>query len=209
MLPMKRFLRDILILVSFCSAFYFLTLFAGGGDVDFNESSNFSKDRKVADARYKENDWESAVAHYEQLIEDDPFNELAYARRAKADLILTEQMYRQYQRDEKKLKDDPEQLHKEQAELKAAVARSIKFHLQLVELPRYRARAFRELMSLYCVQGDSNMGIIMFEALATCSGKSEVRPMWNDPRLQPLMSDKRFAEYSSAERVAREYMIRW
>ena len=206
---MKRFLRDILILVSFCSAFYFLTLFAGGGDVDFNESSNFSKDRKIADARYKENDWDSAVTHYEKLIEDDPFNELAYAKRAKADLALTDQLYRQYQRDEKKLKDEPERLQKQKAELEEAVSRSIEFHMQLVEMPRYRVTGFRELMSLYCVQGDLTMAMIMFEAFAACSGHSEVRPLFRDLRLQPLMKEKRFAEYINGERATRDYMMRW
>ena len=206
---MKRFLRDVLILIAFCSAFYFLTLFAGGGDIDFNQSSNFSKDRKIADARYEENDWKSAVAHYDKLIEEDPFNELAYVRRAKADLALTDQLYRQYQRDEKALKDQPERLQEVKDELNAAVERSVEFHSQLIEMPRYRIIAFRELISLYCLQDDLKMAMVMFEAFAACTGKSEVQPLFGDLRLRPLMGEKRFVEYVRGEHAAQRYMMRW
>ena len=206
---MKRFLRDVLILVLFCSAFYFLTLFAGGGDIDFNQSSNFSKDRKTADAHYEDNDWKTAVVHYDKLLEDDPFNELAYVKRAKADLALTNRLYRQYQRDEKALKNEPERLKQEKVELDAAVARSVELLSQLVEMPRYRIIAFRELISLYCVQGDLKMAMIMFEAYAASSGKSEVLPLVDDHRLEPLMSDKRFAEYYHGEQASFRYQMRW
>ena len=75
-MKLKRLLRDGGVLIGFGLAFYLLTLlvrFFGSPDID-SVSSEISFDRRQAELKYSQKDWETAVVHFAELVKDDPFN---------------------------------------------------------------------------------------------------------------------------------------
>ena len=73
----SRFVRDGIVLLVFCGAFYLVTfainwISAAASDVSLQ--AEFTWDRQQADRYLAQQDWKNAAAHLEKLTENDPFN---------------------------------------------------------------------------------------------------------------------------------------
>ncbi len=82
-MKLRRFLRDVAVLISFCGAFYLLITFVNrldGGTPD--DVTDFSVAREQADSFAKDQDWNSAADKYRKLTEQDPYNGYAWERYA-------------------------------------------------------------------------------------------------------------------------------
>ena len=77
-MKLTRFLRDAFVLVGFCAAFYFLTIYVGRLDRNANDNSDFSAARKRADMLVRNQDWTSAAEEFKKLTEQDPYNGRAW-----------------------------------------------------------------------------------------------------------------------------------
>lgn len=70
----NRLLRDIGVLLGFCSAFYLFIVLVGMFDPDTGKNKDFSAARKRADVAVKRRDWSSASVDFRKLAENDPYN---------------------------------------------------------------------------------------------------------------------------------------
>lgn len=200
---MKRLVRDVLILIAFCSAFYMLTLFVGREDKFSRDRSNFSRERILADESVSNRDWESAIAHYDKLLEEDPFNELAMVRRARADLKLTEGRVKNLRQRKASAGEDQQRLKQIDSEIAKFVAESIASQEQLLLSSRFRDSAIRNEVILHCIGGNIPEAIEALEVYANEASTGAMnRPLSFDSRLKVLRREPAFIKLYVKEREA-------
>ena len=204
---MGRTIRDVLILIAFCSAFYMLTLFVGGED-EFYDRSNFSRDRLVADESYSDGDWETAIKHYDNLLQDDPFNELAISQKASADLELTEELVAEYE--ERKSRAGANQATIKQMDSKIAklVANSLTVQESLLDSYRFRSRAIRNAVVLHCLGGDTEAALKALDVYVQEGAGLKGPPITIDDRLKLLWDEPKFVRLYMKERDENFYFRR-
>ena len=84
---MKRTLRDIIIMVIFCAAFYGITSavnLMGKEQSPVDESSEYSPERQLADEALSKRSYLKAAKQFEKLIEADPHNGHAWFLQAES-----------------------------------------------------------------------------------------------------------------------------
>jgi len=183
-----------------------LTLFVGAEDKFGAERSNFSRDRLLADEYFDNEDWEEAVEHYDQLLQDDPFNELAILRKVKADLKLTEERVRELNDRKSRASGDLELFKQIHADIDKRVSTSIALQKELLGSHRYRVLGLRNMVVLYCIAGDKGAAIHALRRYAQ-EDVDVVRysPLSRDRRLRVLWEEPEFLRFYAWERGERHY----
>lgn len=155
---MKRFLRDSGILVSFCGAFYLLIILVGRLDGESNLDSNeFSPIRVRADAFIAEQNWESAIAEYESLTKQDPYNGHAWDRLATSILELRRNAI--FELDDLPASADREAATEIANRISEVSDRAFVVLKELSRFARYRPRALLQMAVIDCYRGNYNQAM--------------------------------------------------
>ena len=161
-MTVRRFFRDIGILICFCGVFFLMTSFVGGLDGTAEEGSDFSSARKQADVSQQSRDWPTAASDYKTLAELDPFNGPAWYRCANS---LSNQRNVLLSR----LKEDREKsaLEKEiavlQQEIKAISAEAREAYLKSKEFARFRRSSLFMLAAIDAYDGNNDDALDFLE----------------------------------------------
>ena len=199
---MNRIIRDMLILIAFCSAFYLLTLFVGAEGNFSGSRSNFSRDRLLADASLEKGDWETASHHYQKLLEDDPFNELAMLRKSHADVEWTEERVKEFKRAKHRAAGDKATRKRLNDQIAQTVAESIASQQILFDSVRFRQIAMRHLVILNCIGGNRQAALDALNQYASLEIRPSRNPLSVDPRLRMLRNEPDFIRFYNRERNA-------
>jgi len=198
---MSRLIRDVLILVMFCGAFYMLTMFVGADDKFSAERSNFSRDRLLADEYFDNEQWEEAIEHYDQLLLEDPFNELAIVRKARADLKVTQQRLRELKERKSSASGNQGLVERIDSEMDQTVSASVALQEEILDSHHYRILGLRNIVILHCLADDKPAAIDALKAYAS-EDLDTVRysPLSADRRLRVLWEEPEYMRFYAWER---------
>ena len=209
---MSKTIRDIAILIAFCSAFLLLIFFVRGESTKAATSSNFSMDRLEGDRTLKEKNWEQAIVHFTRLVEKDKYNGLAQMSLSKAAIS---KLYDEGLAFAKKVKagkytDDEE---KDIAvKLRDQAVECMEIQNRLIRFERYRPEAYHNLAALHCFIGDDDEAM---KALQTYVGSNSynggnirfdqrLSSLWEREDFQKMFGPRsEFSGYNRAHRGGR------
>lgn len=167
-MKLKRSLRDGGVLIGFGVAFYLLTLlvrFFGAPDTD-SVSSEISFDRRQAELKYSQKDWETAVIHFAALAKDDPFNGHAWFFLGFSYDSQQLPLYTQVNRERRRTNPDQDKITAWNAELNRIMQQAIPPLKRAIEFPRYRNKARFRLARMHAYHGDHKQAFLFLrEAL--------------------------------------------
>lgn len=220
-MKLQRVFRDVGILAILCLAFYaMISVVSQMGDND--ENSLFSRNRIMADRHYRAKEWPAAIQYYRALIEEDPFNGLAWSSMAYSYLALRVELNDDIQ-DAIQNSESEEQLESlyEQASLYEEEA--IAAYLESCNFLRYRRQSLLNLALVYVLRSEwelamdsletyldegnyTNQGIDFFRQYGR-GGPAMVNGNWEDEQRVRLHQFPRFWELVERERDLRDQPV--
>lgn len=141
-MKLRRFLRDVTVLVAFCGAFYLLITFVNRLDgKSAKEASDFSVAREEADALSQQEDWTAAAEEYRKLTEQDPYNGYAWERYASSFYTMRFAALKELEAMEVSGESDPVKLEEVRRRITENGDKSYEILLNVREFARFRGGA--------------------------------------------------------------------
>lgn len=147
----KRIFRDIGILAILCSAFYAMLMMVG--QMNDQQNSLFSRNRIMADRFFRAQQWPAAAKHYELLLEEDPFNGLAWNCLAHSRLASRIELEDEIN-DALAASMNPEQMEVLYLEAKTLEEQAIAAYENAVKFLRYRRRSLFNMAHALVFKGN-------------------------------------------------------
>ena len=205
-MKLKRLLRDGGVLIGFGLAFYLLTLlvrFFGSPDID-SVSSEISFDRRQAELKYSQKDWETAVVHFAELVKDDPFNGHAWYFLGFSYDSQQLPLYTQVNRELRRTNPDKNRIAGWNAELYRIMQQAIPPFKRAIEFPRYRNKARFHLARMHAYHGDQQQAFLFLRDALEDGFHSNYRSGIRDSGIfefSAIRDSKEFNELFQMERV--------
>ena len=160
---MRRFFRDAGILLAFCGAFYFLTIFVSRLDGDSGNETDFSRARKRADLHFQRKDWNSAAVEFRKLTTQDPYDGHAWFNYANCFLSLRDDAIRKLNGLTGETNPDPDEIEAAKEEVRYNIGQAYKALLKVREFARYRAMALLRLAAIATGRNDYSDAVDFLE----------------------------------------------
>jgi tetratricopeptide (TPR) repeat protein len=152
---LRKFFRDIGILLAFCGAFYLLTVMVNRLEGDSNtDATDFSPARKRANLLVNSKDWSAASIEFKKLTEQDPFNGYAWEGYSTSLWEIRRSSINELKNLTRSNALDTEkenELDRQIAELNDQIRQVL---LQVKKFARYRYSALLRLAALECERGN-------------------------------------------------------
>jgi len=185
-MKLNHVLRDIIILILFCGGFYLLTQtvnMLGGNTSIMAATSEFSKARRDADYYLERKENELAIPHLVKLTEQDPNNSHAWFHLARCNFSLFKQR-------RKLTINNTFEPESNEEKGKAYANQAIKAYKKVLDYPRYRRFAKKDLSIIYAQLDERELALkylreaVEERAFSYRTGPREIeylRPLFEDP----------------------------
>jgi tetratricopeptide (TPR) repeat protein len=163
-MKLRRFLRDVTVLVAFCGAFYLLITFVNRLDGESsNEASDFSVAREAADSLAQEEDWTAAAEEYRKLTLQDPFNGYAWERYASSFYTMRFAAVKELEALEVSVDSDPVKLEEARKRIAVNGDKAYEILIKVREFARFRGGALLRMAVIDTYRENYDLALEMLQ----------------------------------------------
>jgi len=204
---MPKLVRDLLILIVFCGAFYLLIVLVRGESHKPAPASNFSQDRIEGDRMLQERNWEQAIVHFSRIVKKDKYNSLAMANICRSKTALLYQHYFDYREKSQSEDFSEDKLNALRNQIREEAADCITPLEKLAKFEHHRGAAYREIAELHSYLGNDAEAVDYLRNYVEYGDFSEV-PIYGDSNFNSLHHLDEFHEVIKLERRKRGHFRR-